>query len=86
MKAPDPFPRNAALTRLRPGESGTIVRIRSAEPGRIVRLSSLGVVPGARVTLVQLRPAVVLRVGETSIAVDTDVAEEILVEAPEGVG
>jgi Fe2+ transport system protein FeoA len=73
---------NAPLTRLRPGESGTITRIRSEETGRIVRLSSLGVVPGAVVTLVQLRPAVVLRVGETSIAVDAEVAEEILVQSP----
>jgi hypothetical protein len=30
---------------------------------------------------VQLRPAVILRVGETSIAVDKDVADEIFVAA-----
>jgi len=55
--------------------------VRSTEPGRVVRLSSLGVVPGAVVTLVQMRPAVVLRIGETSLAVDRDVADDILVEA-----
>jgi DtxR family Mn-dependent transcriptional regulator len=70
-----------ALTSLRPGKSGTVVRIGSTEPGRAVRLSSLGLVPGAAVTLVQLRPAVILRVGETSIAVDKDVADEIFVAA-----
>ncbi|HZN55128.1 MAG TPA: FeoA family protein [Candidatus Polarisedimenticolaceae bacterium] len=62
------------------GASGTVVRIASSEPERIVRLSSLGVIPGVRVTLVQRHPAVVLRVAETSIALDREVADEILVE------
>ena len=69
------------LTTLRPGRAGTVAAVRSTEPGRVVRLSSLGVVPGAVVTLVQMRPAVVLRIGETSLAVDRDVADDILVEA-----
>lgn len=69
------------LTTLRPGRAGTVAAVRSTEPGRVVRLSSLGVVPGAVVTLVQMRPAVVLRIGETSLAVDRDVADDIFVEA-----
>ena len=68
------------LSGLRSGGTGTIVRIASSEPDRVVRLSSLGVIPGVRVTLVQRHPAVVLRVAETSIALDPEVADEILVE------
>lgn len=70
------------LSELRTGRSAIIARIVTTEPSRMVKLSSLGVMPGARVTLVQRHPAVVLRVAETSVAVDMDVAEDILVEDP----
>jgi Fe2+ transport system protein FeoA len=75
------------LSKLRPGESGTVSRIASAAPERVVRLSSLGVVPGARITLVQRTPAVVLQIAETTIALDGEVADDILVApAPRGSG
>jgi Fe2+ transport system protein FeoA len=72
------------VSRLRAGESGIIVRIRSTAPERLVKLSSLGVMPGVRVTLVQRNPAVVLQIAETSIALDGEVADDILVELPAG--
>jgi len=68
------------VSKLRPGESGMIVRIASTSPERLVKLSSLGVMPGVRVTLVQRNPAVVLQIAETSIALDGEVADDILVE------
>ncbi len=68
------------LSGLRPGDSGTIVRIATNEAERVVKLSSLGVMPGVRVTLVQRNPAVVLRIAETTIAIDGEVADGILVE------
>ena len=68
------------VTKLRSGESGIIVRIASSAPERLVKLSSLGVIPGVRVTLVQRNPAVVLQIAETSIALDGEVADDILVE------
>ena len=68
------------MTCLKPGTSATVVRVSGTEAGRAVRLSSLGLVPGARLLLVQRRPAVVLRVGETSIAIDEEVAADIFVE------
>jgi Fe2+ transport system protein FeoA len=67
------------LSTLRSGESGIIVRIASTTPERLVKLSSLGVMPGVRVTLVQRNPAVVLQIAETSIAIDAEVADDILV-------
>lgn len=69
-----------ALTTLRPGETARIVSISTREPERMVRLSALGVVPGARVTLEQRHPATVLRIGETTVALDPDIASEIRVE------
>jgi Fe2+ transport system protein FeoA len=68
------------LSRLRTGESGIIVRIASTAPERLVKLSSLGVMPGVRVTLVQRNPAVVLQIAATSIALDREVADDILIE------
>jgi len=68
------------LHRLAPGESGRIVHIVPRDPRRLTRLSSLGVVPGATVRLQQKRPAVVLRVGETTLAVEPDFAEDIYVK------
>ena len=67
------------LSTLRSGESGIIVCIASTAPERLVKLSSLGVMPGVRVTLVQRIPAVVLQIAETSIALDAEVADDILV-------
>ena len=67
------------LSSLRPGETGIIVQVASTSPERVVKLSSLGVMPGVRVTLVQRNPAVVLQIAETSIALDGEVADDILV-------
>lgn len=67
------------LDRLAPGHSGRIVYIVPREPGRLVRLAGLGVVPGAVVQLQQKTPATVLRVGETTLALDPAIATEIYV-------
>lgn len=69
------------VTRLRAGETGIITSILSTVPERLVKLSSLGVMPGVEVTLVQRNPAVVLKIGETTIALDGEVADTILVES-----
>ena len=78
--SPSPHARGTPVTRLKPGTAATVVRVGSAEAGRAVRLSSLGLVPGARLVILQRLPAVVLRVGETSIAIDVEVADEIFVD------
>jgi|RhiMethySRZTD1v2_1073278.scaffolds.fasta_scaffold109017_3 Fe2+ transport system protein FeoA len=62
------------------GESGTIARVDAADPGRLVKLSSLGLMAGVSVTLVQRRPAVVVRVAETDVALDPEVADDIWIE------
>jgi DtxR family Mn-dependent transcriptional regulator len=67
------------LDRLGVGERGRIVYIVPREPERLVRLSNLGIVPGATITLQQRSPAAVLRIGETTLAMDTAIAAEIFV-------
>ena len=71
----DPRP----LSTLRPGETGLIVHMAPTSPQRLVKLSSLGVMPGVKVTLVQRNPTVVLRIAETTIALDGAVADDIFV-------
>ena len=68
------------LDRLPVGARGRIVYIVPREPERLVRLSSLGIVPGAAIQLQQKSPAAVLRVHETTLAVDPEIAGEIYVK------
>jgi DtxR family Mn-dependent transcriptional regulator len=72
------------LDRLAPGETAHIVFIVPREPGRLVRLAGLGVVPGATVHLQQRSPAAVLRVAETTVALEPSIAGEIYVRRVAG--
>jgi DtxR family Mn-dependent transcriptional regulator len=68
------------ITELSPGASGRIVFIAPKHHDRLDRLSSFGIVPGAIIKLHQKQPAYVLNIGETSIALDADIAKEIYVK------
>lgn len=68
------------LARLAPGEWGRIVHIVPRESGLMVRLASLGLVPGTTLHLQQTRPALVVRVGETTLALESSIASEIFVK------
>lgn len=68
------------LTSLPTGASGRVRQVASDPPELLVKLSSLGLVPGAVVFLQQRLPAAVVRIGETTVALDTEIAERILVE------
>lgn len=48
------------------------------------RLAALGLVPGARLRVQQVSPAVVVRVGHTTVALETSVAERIHVRRLDG--
>jgi DtxR family Mn-dependent transcriptional regulator len=65
------------LADLRIGEQGIVSLLGGRRGGRLERLGALGLVPGVRITLVQRRPAIVIKVGETELAVDGELAEEI---------
>jgi DtxR family Mn-dependent transcriptional regulator len=45
------------------------------------RLAALGVIPGSEIRLHQRSPAFVIEVGETTIAIDPEIAAEIFVKA-----
>ena len=70
------------LADLRDGEAAQIAHIQSDDPARDERLIAYGLVPGQRVTLVQKRPAFVIRVEQTELAMDEQVARFVFL-APE---
>jgi Fe2+ transport system protein FeoA len=49
-------------------------------PSRHNTLAVFGLVPGSEVVLVQQQPSCVIRVGETELALDAEIAREILVQ------
>ncbi|NTU42529.1 MAG: metal-dependent transcriptional regulator [Nitrospirales bacterium] len=62
------------------GARGKIVFITSSETARIGRLSSIGIIPGAVIRLIQRRPSIVVQIDETTIAIDPELAREIFVK------
>ncbi len=64
---------------LRVGETGRVVFIRPLSHGQLDRIGTLGLVPGATLKLRQKRPAVVLDIGQTTVAVDRAIADEVYV-------
>ena len=71
------------VTRLSDASLGDPVRIVFITPRskkRLEKLSSLGIVPGSRLRLPQRTPSFVLQIGETTIAVDREITDEIYVK------
>lgn len=63
------------------GEQGRIVFIRPRDQHYLQRLGALGVLPGSLVMMQQKMPSLVIGVGETTLAIDEEVAREIYVKA-----
>lgn len=67
------------ITELNPGEGGRIVFIAPKEHKRLDKLASFGVVPGSGIKLHQKTPSFIIKIGETDLAIDEDIAKEIYV-------
>lgn len=71
------------VTRLSDAVLGEVVRIVFITPKsrkRLEKLSSLGIVPGSSIRLLQKNPSFVMEIGETTVAVDKDITDEIYVK------
>ncbi len=62
------------------GATGRIVFIAPKFHDRMDRLAALGVIPGSELRLHQRAPSYVIEVGETTIALDPEIAGEIYVK------
>lgn len=69
------------LRDLEPGQSAEVVEIASSDTGRLMKFSAFGIVPGSLVTLEQRYPACIVRIGETQLSLDGEVAQEIIIRA-----
>lgn len=67
------------LTQLSAGETAEFVALTGPQDSRRHTLAVYGLVPGARLVLQQKRPTYILRVGETELALDADIARGISV-------
>lgn len=69
-----------SLVELGEGEEAELIRLACEKTSRRNTLAVYGLVPGCKLVLEQKRPSFVLRVGETELALDADIAREILVK------
>lgn len=67
------------LTTLAVGEQGTVSCLEAPEGHAAWKLAAMGVLPGARLTLVQRRPVYVFRIGYSEFAVDEELAGHVRV-------
>ena len=68
------------LKELEVGSKGRIVFIVPSDNTRLERLASMGIIAGSIIRLRQKRPSYVLEIDETSLALDSMIAEEIYVK------
>lgn len=61
------------------GDTGRIIFIASNSHARLDKLGSLGIVPGSTIRVHQKRPAFVIQIGETTLALDPEIIKEIYV-------
>jgi DtxR family Mn-dependent transcriptional regulator len=71
------------LTHFELGATGRIVFIAPKFHDRMDRLAALGVTPGSAIRLHQRAPSYVIEIGETTIALDPEIAGEIYVKRVE---
>ena len=65
------------LSSLRPGEEGEVAFIVTDGRRRLERLSSLGIVAGTVLKLVQKYPVPIVIIGHSELALDLPIAQEI---------
>ena len=92
----DPIPTKAGalerlkgivLSKVKPGVASTVTRVSDRHADKLRYMVSLGLLPGARVKVVERAPfrgPITLQVGNRKCAIDPDLAELVLVSSPPG--
>ena len=73
-------PETLSLCDLDEGEQAELVCLKCEHTSRHSALAVYGLVPGSRLVLQQKRPAYIIRIGETELALEPDIAREVLVK------
>jgi DtxR family Mn-dependent transcriptional regulator len=74
----------SSLAELKPGESGRICYIKPSDHSQLNQLLSFGLNPGTGVTVHRTVPALCLKFGNTELALDSEIAENIFVVKASG--
>jgi len=69
-----------SLAELNEGEEAELIRLACEKSSRRNTLAIYGLIPGCKLVLQQKRPSFVLRVGETELALEAEIAREIFVK------
>lgn len=70
---------NVPLTFLKTNQTARISEIKTDDRLKLRKLTALGIMPGFDIMVLQKYPAVVVQVGFTQVALDKDIASEIIV-------
>ncbi|PHM05963.1 FeoA family protein [Nostoc sp. 'Peltigera malacea cyanobiont' DB3992] len=68
-----------SLELLRAGERGIVTSCKSQDETILTKLMSMGVIPGTNITLEQNFPSLIIKVGNTSLALDMESIRAIYV-------
>jgi DtxR family Mn-dependent transcriptional regulator len=68
------------LKELEVGSKGRIVFITPSDESRLERLATLGIIPGTVIKLKQKKPSFVLKIDETTLALDSAIVDNIYVK------
>ena len=69
----------SSLELLTPGERGVVTQFKSKDETIINKLIAMGIVPGVFITLEQRFPSLVIKAGQTRLAIDKEIARAIYV-------
>ena len=69
-----------SVKELKRGQKASVLCLGGGSTSRRNSLAVFGLVPGAELTVLQQQPACVVRIGETELALDSDIARGIMVE------
>jgi DtxR family Mn-dependent transcriptional regulator len=72
------------LSRMKPGQAGTIAWLHSPDKRRFAKLLAMGIVPGSHLSLIGRSPSFSFQVGYSQFAVDEQMAEDIHVRLGKG--
>lgn len=65
------------IQELRPGDKIKVLTVNPANKSHLRKLAIFGILPGVEVELLQVKPAYVLRIENTELALDNEIAKSI---------
>ncbi|MFO7320559.1 MAG: FeoA family protein [Chloroflexota bacterium] len=80
--APETRGHRCCLRDLATGKTGRVISVDTDNEAVAERLLIMGIMPGCDLTLVQRRPAIVVRAGYTELSLEDDIAKAIVMEVP----